>query len=139
VSPASAAAPGRLHELLRWYYVATPAFWALDWAGIPVRVAFLDGVPLGQNLYFALCCGIGIVAAVKPRYAAGLGLLESGASVALLIISVMVWYYQVVDWAGDAGAAVASPGPWHLANFVLAAAVAAVSFEARKLQLATHA
>lgn len=116
--------------LLRWYYATTPLFWVLDSGfGISLRVAFLDGLPLGQNLYYVLCCGIGIATAVAPRQANRLAFVESMATICLLILSVGVWYLRMLDWAAESSAAVMVPTLGHLGNFMLAAAAAAVSYQ----------
>lgn len=116
--------------LLRWYYAATPMFWVLDAGfGISIRVAFLDGLPLGQNLYYVLCCGIGIATAAAPRHANQLAFIESMANICLLILSVGMWYLRMLDWAAGSSVAVTVPTLGHLGNFVMAAAAAAVSYQ----------
>lgn len=119
--------------LLRWYYAATPVFWVLDGGfGISVRVAFLDGAPVLRHAYYALCCAIGVVAATLPRHAGRLALIESVTNICFLILSVGVWYLGVIDWALESTTQVVVPGPGHVANFLLVAAAAAVSYERQR-------
>jgi hypothetical protein len=126
-------------RLLRWYYFATPVFWLLDvvWH-VRVRVAFLDDFPAGRNLYYALCCAIGIVAAAAPRYTRQLAFLESATNLGLLVLSVGVWYVRMLDWAAGPGVAVPVLSPWQLVNFVIAAIIAAVSYGLRSAAVAPH-
>lgn len=124
-------AAGRL-DLLRWYYAATPAFWLLDIAlDLPLRAAFVDAMPLGKHAYYALCGAIGVAGLVAPRRLAGLARVESVANIVFLILSVGVWYFGMLDWAASESATVAVPTPFHLANFVLAAGAAIVSYRLR--------
>lgn len=115
--------------ILRWYYLATPLFWiaARVW-GVDVRVAFLDDFPVGQDAYYLACCVVGLVVWRAPERAARLGLMESTLNVSLLIVSVMVWYGHMLDWAAGPSAAVRVVTARQLVNFVLAAVVAAVSY-----------
>jgi hypothetical protein len=130
---ASAAPATRQLALLRWYYAATPLFWVLDGAfGVSVRVAFLDGSPVLRHAYYVVCIGIGIVAATLPRHAGRLALIESVANIGLLILSVGVWYLGVIDWALEPATQVVVPGPGHVANFLIVATAAAVSYERQR-------
>lgn len=90
-----AARPGRA---LSAYYLATPLFVALDlFAGANLRATFLDESSL-RFLYYAGLFGIGAAGWWRPAAAPILGMLESAANVALVIIGL---YTRVLD-AGDA-------------------------------------
>lgn len=122
--------------LLRWYYLATPAFWLADLLfHAPLRVAFLDAFPAGKQAWYAVCCVIGVVAARRPNLAPQLAFLESSLNVGLLILSVGVWYLGMVDWAAGEPAVVAAPTGWHVANFVVTAAAAGIGYQARRLEV----
>jgi len=118
--------------LLRWYYLATPLFWlgGVIW-GVNVRVAFLDDFPVGRNVYYLLCCVLGIVMVRAPTYASRLAFAESAANLALLILSVLVWYTRMLDWAAGPSVAVRAVTPTELVSFVLTTAVAGVSYGLR--------
>lgn len=124
-------------RLLRWYYFATPVFWLLDAAWhLRIRVAFLDDFPVGRNVYYALCCAIGIVTAAAPRYTRQLAFIESATNLGLFILSVGIWYLRMLDWAAGPGVAAPVLTPWQLGNFVIAAAIAAVSYGWRSAAVA---
>jgi hypothetical protein len=124
-------------DVLRWYYLGTPVFWLLDavW-GVHARVAFLDDFPVGRNVYYALCFGIGIVATVAPRYASRLAFFESATNLGLLVLSVGLWYLRMLDWAAGPSVTVQVLTPWQLINFVFAVAVGAVSYGLRAKEMA---
>lgn len=130
--------PTRL-ALLRWYYLATPLFWLVGaiW-GVNVRVAFLDDVPAGRDLYYAACFIIGVVSLVAPRQAGRLAFYESAANLGLLILSVGLWYLDMLDWAGGPSAVAPAVTPAALVNFVLTATVGAVSYGLRGMPAATE-
>ena len=115
--------------VLRWYYLATPLFWVVGaiW-GVNVRVAFLDDFPVGRNAYYLICSVLGIVMLRAPAYASRLALAESAANLGFLILSVVVWYLRMLDWAAGPSVAVRVVTPAELVNFVLAAVIAAVSY-----------
>jgi len=116
-------------SLLRWYYVATPLFWlgGVIW-GVNVRVAFLDDFPVGRNVYYLLCFVLGLVMVRVPSYASRLAFAESAANLALLILSVLVWYLRMLDWAAGPSVTVRAVTPTELASFVLTTVVAGVSY-----------
>lgn len=120
-------------SLLRWYYVATPLFWlaGLIW-GVNVRVAFLDDFPVGRNVYYLLCCVLGIVMVRAPGYASRLAFAESAANLGLLIISVLAWYVRMLDWAAGPSVAVRAVTTTELVSFVLTSVVAGVSYGLQK-------
>jgi hypothetical protein len=126
-------------RLVVLYYLATPLFFLGDalW-GWSVRVAFLDEFRTGRYAYYALCWIVGFIAWRAPRYASRLALLESSANLGLLILSVFAWYMQVLDWAGSERVAVEVPGFGALVNFVLVAAVGALSYSVQRARLAAH-
>jgi len=119
-------------SFLRWYYIATPLFWLVGviW-GVNVRVAFLDDFPVGRNAYYLLCFVLGIVMLRAPQYVSRIAFAESTANLGLLILSVGVWYLRMLDWAAGPSVAVRVVTPAELANFVLTAVVAGVSYGVR--------
>jgi hypothetical protein len=118
-----------MSRLIQYYYLATPAFYAIDsFLGVNVRVAFLDHWPAGKTAYYLLVFVLGIIAWRRPGWAAQIGLLESSANVVLLILSVLVWYGSVLEAAGAEFGLPAALAPEALVNFVCAAAIGGASY-----------
>ncbi len=118
-----------MSRVIQFYYLATPAFYAIDALfGLNVRVAFLEHWPAGKTAYYLIAFTLGIIAWRRPARAAQIGLLESSSNVALLILSVLVWYGGVLDAAGSDFGMPASVAPEALVNFVLTAAMGATSY-----------
>jgi len=116
-------------SFLRWYYLATPLFWLVGAiSGVNVRVAFLDDSPVGRNAYYLLCFVLGVVMLRAPAYASRLAFVESAANLGLLMLSVAVWYFRMLDWAGGPSVAVRVVTPAELVSFVLTTAIATVSY-----------
>ena len=124
-------------RLIRSYYLATPAFYVADrFFGLNVRVAFLDQWPVGRTAYYLFAFFLGLVAWRRPAWTARLGLLESGANVTLLILSVMVWYLGVLQAAGSDFGRLETVAPETLVNFVFAAGIAGASYTVHRLHAA---
>ena len=124
-------------RLIRSYYLATPAFYVADrFFGLNVRVAFLDQWPAGRTAYYLFAFFLGLVAWRRPAWTAQLGLLESGANVTLLILSVMVWYLGVLQAAGSDVGRLETVAPETLVNFVFAAGIAGASYTIHRMHAA---
>lgn len=125
--------------LLQLYYAATPVFWIADlvW-GLRVRVAFLDQFPEGRHAYYALCCALGVAAALRPAAARRIALAESAGNILLLVLSTMLWYYRALDAAASVAGRLDAPTPAALANVVLVAGVLAVSHALRHARAAAN-
>ena len=94
-----ASLPGAA-RLVFGYYLATPLFALLDFGfGINVRAAFLDGQPLLKVAWYALALVCALAMARWPGRAGLVGLAESGANIALLVIGTMTAYLGAVDAA----------------------------------------
>ncbi|HYK83150.1 MAG TPA: hypothetical protein VEU55_08410 [Gemmatimonadales bacterium] len=134
--PSQPRLPAHL-TFLRWYYLATPLFWIAGavW-GVNVRVAFLDDFPTGRNIYYVLCCLIGVAAVRAPQYASRLALAESATNLGLLVGSLALWYLRMLEWAASPAVAVRVVKPAELVGFVLAVGVAAVSYRLRAVEVA---
>lgn len=116
-------------RLIRDYYLGTPVFFLADMLfGFNVRVAFLDQWPAGKFAYYIVAFVLGIIAWRKPEWTARIGLVESGANVGLIILSVMIWYGGVLDAAADEFAMPAGVAPEALVNFVFSASIAGASY-----------
>ena len=87
-----------------YYLLATPVFAVLDYVvGANIRVTFLDGHPGLRALYYAIVFACGAVVLARPRLAAIVGVTESAANIAFLIIGVFVAYLGMLDDAGGPG------------------------------------
>ena len=114
--------------LLRTYYLVTPAFAALDLLlGINVRAAFMPQHLSARLGYYALALLFGLAMSRWPHRTAQLGLLESGANMAMLIIGVWTSYWAMLDAAGEHGIVTTPFTPAALTNLVLSAAILTMS------------
>ena len=131
-----ASLPG-LARALQAFYLATPLFAAADWlVGLNVRTTFLEGADGLKWAWYAADAAAGLVLWRWPRHAALVGLVESGASIAWLVIGVMTRYYGVLDQVAD-GATTAVPfTPEAALNLVLSAAALIVSYVVARARLA---
>jgi hypothetical protein len=104
--PAANAARSRFATLAGAYYLlGTPVFALLDYvAGANIRVAFLDGHPALRAAYYVIAIACGVVVFARPRLASVVGVTESAANIAFLIIGVFVAYLGMLDDAGGPGA-----------------------------------
>lgn len=122
-------------RLIRGYYLGTPVFFLADVLfGVNVRVAFLDQWPAGKTAYYIFAFILGLIAWRRPEWTAQIGLLESGGNVALLIVSVMMWYGGVLDAVGSELGMPAAVAPQALVNFVFSAAVAGASYTVQRMR-----
>ncbi len=124
-----------MRRLLSGYHLASPAFALLDAAaGFNVRTAFLGDSPL-RFLYYAASFGCGLVGWRRPALAPVLGMVESGANVAMVVVGLYarVWALgeAVAEGAGASGAVPMS----HVANAALSGLVFAVSFYGNQAML----
>ena len=116
-------------RLIRGYYLGTPVFFLADvLLGVNIRVAFLDQWPAGKMAYYVFAFTLGIIAWRRPEWTAKIGVLDSGANVLLIIVSVLVWYGAVLDAAASDFGMPAAPSSQALVNFVLSALIAGSSY-----------
>ena len=124
-------------RLIRGYYLGTPVFFIADYLfGVNVRVAFLDQWPAGKTAYYIFAFILGLIAWRRPEWTAKIGLLESGANVTLLILSVMVWYGGVLDAAGSEFGMPEPVAAQALVNFMFSAAIAGASYTVQRMRVA---
>lgn len=123
-----ASLPGST-RLVFGYYLATPLFALLDFAfGINVRAAFLDGQPVIKLAWYALAFACALVVARWPGRAGLVGLAESGANIALLVIGTMSAYLGAVDSALSESAMEPPLSPADAVNLVVSSAALIVSY-----------
>lgn len=135
--PARAAArlsgPARL---VFGYYLATPLFALLDLGfGINVRAAFLDGQPVLKLAWYALAIACAAAMARWPGRAGLVGLAESGATIALLVIGTMTAYFGAVDAALTESTPDAPFSPADTMNLVVSSAALIVSYIAAQARV----
>jgi hypothetical protein len=124
----------------RLYYVMTPAFIVLDYAaGVNVRTAVLDEMPVWKNLYYGFCILCGIIVFAVPRASALVAISESVIIILLSILGVFLPVLEAVehvaDLEGDWGAA-ESFGIEGATNLIMAGTIAFMAF---RLNVATIA
>lgn len=122
--------PPTARRVLLAYYAATPVFALLDLAvGVNVRVTFFDATPALKLTYYLVAFACAGAIWRWPDHAARVGLVESGANIALLVLGVGLAYLRLLDAAGAEGPMPLSPlrGP-EVINLVVSAAVLAFSY-----------
>ena len=84
-------------RLLKAFYLATPAFVAVDlFLGVPLRVAALASPGL-RYAYYAFSMGCGVATHVRPRVAPFVGLFESSVNLTMLVLSIMLPIFALSD------------------------------------------
>jgi len=112
-----------------WYYAATPVFVLLDaLGGVSVRATALDHAPGVKYLYYAFCLACGVVTTRWPPLAPPVGIAESSVNILLLVLGIMLPYFDAIRAIGE-GRPVTNPfTPSVLANFVLSGGVWIAAF-----------
>ena len=90
------------HSIPTWYYLMTPAFIVLDYAGdINIRVAALDATPRFKILYYGLCVVCGLAAFFRPRVSMVVAVFESSIIILITLRSLLRPMLQVLAGASD--------------------------------------
>lgn len=112
-----------------YYLVGTVAFAALDWIlAAPIRATFLDR-PQQRLVYYVALLGLGLLCRAKRQWAPLVGLGESAVNLFLVIASIMLPVFSLVD-AVDAGGPMTLPfTTWTLLNVLITGSVLIVSFQ----------
>ncbi len=92
------------------------------------RVAGLEGFPELRAGYYAACLGCGLLTAWKPGTSEVVGLLESAGNLLILVLSVFLPYYAVLDQVLADQPLAAPFGPEQVTNLLLSGSVLAISF-----------
>ncbi len=123
---AGATSPGA--RLLEAFYLATPAFVAVDLVlGVPIRVAALASPGL-RYAYYAFTMGCGVATHARPRIAPFVGLFESSINLLMLVLSIMLPIFALTDQV-FADEALSLPfTPAMLGNVVISGTVLVASF-----------
>jgi len=117
------------------YYYVTPAFILLDYVwGVNVRVAVLDGMPLYKNLYYGFCILCGGVVYILPWLSAAVALFESIIMIVMTVLGFFLPYMRLLNSGGDILntdlRVFGEFGVPNATNFIMALAIAAISFRA---------
>jgi hypothetical protein len=119
---------------LKIYYAATPLFALADWGlGANVRAVALAGFPGLRTAYYGLCFGCAFLLHVRPGWANPVALAESSGNILLLVLSIMLPYYGMIETLAAGGSVAASPITSALvANFLVSGSVWSIAFYARQ-------
>ena len=118
-------------NLVAIYYWLTPAFWALDvFFGANFRTAAFEGHSGWKAAYYLFCLGCGVALWLRPAWTRLVGLTESSLNILVLILGVMVPYFQLIDRLAAREAVIdASPFTIEKAlSLLLSGAVCAIAF-----------
>ena len=118
-------------NLVAIYYWLTPAFWALDvFFGANLRTAAFEGHSGWKAAYYLFCLGCGVALWLRPAWTRLVGLTESSLNILVLILGVMVPYFQLIDRLAAREAVIdASPFTIEKAlSLLLSGAVCAIAF-----------
>jgi hypothetical protein len=75
-------------RILPWYYAATAVFLILDYfAGVNVRVAFLESLPVARAAYYAVCFVCLALMIWRPSWTILISTFESLVTIVALILS----------------------------------------------------
>jgi hypothetical protein len=122
------------YSIPRLYYLVTPAFIALDyWAGVNVRVAVLDSMPLYKSLYYGFCVLCGVLVYLLPASSAGVALVESSINILLTVLAVFLPYVHTIMLYDDALTQrwdpMAAFDASHIINLLLSGGIAVIAFK----------
>lgn len=123
---------------IRWYYLATPLFAALDLAlGASIRAAGIPS-PLGRVAYYAFALGCGLLLRARPRWAPFIGIGESAVNLFLLILSVLGPLFLLPGVVAEGGDPAFSFGLGRMANVLLSGGVLIWSFQGNVARLGSR-
>jgi hypothetical protein len=128
-------------RVLLAYYASTPLLLVLDLVfGVNLRTTFFDGTPWLRITYYALAFGCALAIAKWPTRAGLVGLVESGANIALLVLGVGISYLRVVDAAlADQPLADSPLSVEGTLNLIISAGALAVSYIAAQARASREA
>ena len=110
-------------RILPWYYAATAVFLLLDYvAGINVRVAFLESLPLGRAAYYGICFVCLALMIWRPAWTTLIGTFESLVTLIALIFSMGIRVLVPTDAIFDENATFVTSS--EVINFIIAGSMA---------------
>lgn len=115
-------------RLVRYYYLATPVFAALDLlVGVSFRAAGI-GSPAWRTAYYGFAFACWLAMRRWPRWTPVVGIGESSVNLFLLIFSVMGPIFVAPATVAEGGDPAISFGVERLLNFLLAGGILVMSF-----------
>lgn len=118
------------------YYAATPLFALADWLGANVRAAGLSGHPEWRVVYYIACLVVGALIVARPTWSAALSLIEASTNLLLLMLAVLLPYYDAVSTlAGGGSPALPPTTPQFIVNFLISGGVWVTQFHRARLDL----
>ena len=105
------------------YYGATAVFLVLDYAaGLNVRVAFLESLPMARAAYYAVCFTCLALMLWRPGWTVLIGAFESLVTLSALLVSTGVRVLLATDHVLETGAgAITRP---EILNFMISGCIA---------------
>lgn len=130
--------PG-LEQILRWIYLGTPLFLVLDLAlGWDIRVSFFDTHPAWKYGYYIFCFCVGLLMIKMPRLEPIFGIIESGANILILSLSVLVPYYTAIE-AISSGEEFANPfNRFNFINYIFSGVIIMISTHLNQIKLSRN-
>lgn len=130
----SAASNAGSRRILQAYYAATVVFLLLDYgAGLNIRIAGLAGYPgvrAGYYLVLFACLGLTVW---RPAWSAGVGVVESLATLVTLIFSVALRSMFVSEQMLETGSGFVSTA--EMMNFLISGSIAWYAWQRGMKQL----
>ena len=119
------------------YLLGTPLFLMMDLLfDAPIRVAALQDTNT-RFAYYGIAFGCGMICRARPRLAPWIGIGESGFSILLLILAIMLPIWDMAD-AALADQPLVNPfDTMYLANFVLSGAMLLIAFYGSQAMILT--
>lgn len=122
-------------NLLRLYYLATPAFAALDVAlGATFRAAGIESLTW-RLVYYAFAFGCWLAIRQRPHWTPFVGIGESSVNLLLLLLSVLGPIFAAPAMVAEGGMPDLSFGIWRILNFFLSGAILVLSFQGHQNEL----
>ena len=114
-------------RILPWYYAATVVFLLLDYfAGINVRVAFLESLPGARAAYYAICFACLALMIWRPSWTTLIATFESLVTIIALIFSMGVRVLVPSDAIFDENASFVTYQ--EIINFMISGSIAYLSW-----------
>ena len=114
-------------RILPWYYAATVVFLLLDYfAGVNVRVAFLESLPGARAAYYAICFACLALMIWRPSWTTLIATFESLVTIIALIFSMGVRVMVPTDAIFDENASFVTYQ--EIINFMMSGSMAYLSW-----------
>lgn len=114
-------------RILVLYYAATAVFLVLDYfAGINVRLAFLEAHPLARAAYYGFCFACLAIMMWRPEWTTLVSAFESLVTLIALILGMAIKTMVVTDRMIETGAGIVTSQ--EIINFMLAGSIAYLSW-----------